>query len=190
MPFMDYVIPVYCIIGSAEVSSNLAKFDGLKYGYRSPNAKSLSEVYRLSRSEGFGLEAKRRIMLGSFVLSSGYYDAFYSKALKARALIKDAYDKLFKQFDMIISPVAPTTAYKIGENIDDPMKMYMGDIYTVSINLAGLPAAALPCGFDRQGLPVGFELIGDIFSVFKLINAARAFQQRTDYHTKKPAVKP
>jgi len=189
MPFMDYVIPVYCVIGFAELSSNLAKYDGLKYGYRSPNAKSLSEVYRLSRSEGFGLEAKRRIMLGSFVLSSGYYDAYYSKALKARALIKDAYDKIFKQFDMILSPVAPTTAYKIGENIDDPMKMYMGDIYTVSINLAGLPAIALPCGFDKQGLPVGFELIGDIFSENKLINAGRVFQKRTDFHTKRPGVK-
>jgi aspartyl-tRNA(Asn)/glutamyl-tRNA(Gln) amidotransferase subunit A len=187
MPMMDYMVPAYYIIACAEASSNLSRYDGLKYGYRSANARTLSEVYRLSRNEGFGLEVKRRIMLGSFVLSSGYYDAYYKKALQARALIKDAYNKLFEKFDMILSPVAPTTAYKLGENIGDPMKMYMGDIYTVSINLAGLPAAALPCGFDNQGLPIGFQLIGDAFAEHKLIHAARVFQSRTDYHTKRPS---
>jgi len=186
MPLMDYMIPTYYIIACAEASSNLSRYDGLKYGYRSSNAGSLSEVYRLSRSEGFGLEVKRRIMLGSFVLSSGYYDAYYKKALQVRALIKDAYTKLFTQFDMILSPVAPTTAYKIGDNISDPMKMYMGDIYTVSINLAGLPSVALPCGFDKQKLPIGFQLIGDAFSENKLIGAARVYQSRTDYHQKRP----
>jgi aspartyl-tRNA(Asn)/glutamyl-tRNA(Gln) amidotransferase subunit A len=186
MPLMDYIIHAYYIIACAEASSNLSRYDGLKYGYRSNNAKSLSEVYRLSRSEGFGLEVKRRIMLGSFALSSGYYDAYYKKALQVRALIKDAYNKLFERFDMIISPVAPTTAYKIGENIDDPMKMYMGDIYTVSINLASLPAIALPCGFNGQGLPVGFQLIGDAFSEKKLVTAARVYQCRTDHHLRKP----
>jgi len=186
MPLMDYMIPAYYIIACAEASSNLSRYDGLKYGYRSSNAGSLSEVYRLSRSEGFGLEVKRRIMLGSFVLSSGYYDAYYKKALQVRALIKDAYTKLFTQFDMILSPVAPTTAYKIGDNISDPMKMYMGDIYTVSINLAGLPSVALPCGFDKQKLPIGFQLIGDAFSENKLIGAARVYQSRTDYHQKRP----
>jgi aspartyl-tRNA(Asn)/glutamyl-tRNA(Gln) amidotransferase subunit A len=186
MPLMDYVIPTYYIIACAEASSNLSRYDGLKYGYRSANAKSLSEVYRLSRSEGFGLEVKRRIMLGSFVLSSGYYDAYYKKALQVRSLIKDAYTKLFSRFDMILSPVAPTTAYKIGDNIGDPIKMYMGDIYTVSINLAGLPSAALPCGFDSAGLPIGFQLIGDAFSENKIIDAARVFQKQTDYHLKKP----
>jgi aspartyl-tRNA(Asn)/glutamyl-tRNA(Gln) amidotransferase subunit A len=186
MPMMDYMVPAYYIIACAEASSNLSRYDGLKYGYRSANARTLSEVYRLSRNEGFGLEVKRRIMLGSFVLSSGYYDAYYKKALQARALIKDAYNKLFEKFDMILSPVAPTTAYKLGTHIGDPMKMYMGDIYTVSINLAGLPAAALPCGFDRQGLPIGFQLIGNSFSESKLVDAARVFQNRTDYHTKRP----
>jgi aspartyl-tRNA(Asn)/glutamyl-tRNA(Gln) amidotransferase subunit A len=187
MPLMDYMIPAYYIIACAEASSNLSRYDGLKYGYRSANAQSLSEVYRLSRNEGFGLEVKRRIMLGSFVLSSGYYDAYYKKALQVRALIKDAYTRLFTKYDMILSPVAPTTAYKIGDNIGDPMKMYMGDIYTVSINLAGLPSAALPCGFDTAGLPIGFQLIGDAFSENKIIDVARVFQNRTDYHKKKPA---
>jgi len=195
MPLMDYMIPTYYIIACAEASSNLSRYDGLKYGYRSSTASThsnatLSDVYRHSRSEGFGLEVKRRIMLGSFVLSSGYYDAYYKKALQTRALIKDAYSKLFRYFDMILSPVAPTTAYKLGENVDDPMKMYMGDIYTVSINLAGLPSVALPCGFDRQGLPVGFQLIGDAFCEQKLIAAGRAFQGRTGYHTKKPLTSP
>ncbi|MDR2701819.1 MAG: Asp-tRNA(Asn)/Glu-tRNA(Gln) amidotransferase subunit GatA [Spirochaetaceae bacterium] len=185
MPLMDYMVPAYYIIACAEASSNLSRYDGLKYGYRSSNAQSLSELYRLSRSEGFGLEVKRRIMLGSFVLSSGYYDAYYKKALQVRSLIKDAYKNLFTKYDMILSPVAPTTAYKIGENVGDPMKMYMGDIYTISINLAGLPAAALPCGFDRAGLPIGFQLIGDAFSENKLIGAARVYQGRTDYHEKK-----
>jgi len=186
MPLMDFMIPAYYIIACAEASSNLSRYDGLKYGYRSANAKTLSEVYRLSRSEGFGLEVKRRIMLGSFVLSSGYYDAYYKKALQTRTLIKEAYNRLFERFDMILSPVAPTTAYKIGENVSDPMKMYMGDIYTVSVNLAGLPAVALPCGFDGQGLPIGFQLVGNAFSEAKLVGAARVYQHRTDHHTKKP----
>jgi aspartyl-tRNA(Asn)/glutamyl-tRNA(Gln) amidotransferase subunit A len=182
MPFMDYMVPAYYIIACAEASSNLSRYDGLKYGYRSEGAKTISEVYSMSRSEGFGLEVKRRIMLGSFVLSSGYYDAYYKKALQVRALIKDAYAGLFKRFDMVLSPAAPTTAYRLGENVDDPIKMYMGDIYTVSVNLAGLPAVALPCGFDAQGLPIGMQLIGDAFSEGKLVKAARAYQRRTDYH--------
>jgi len=186
MPLMDYMIPAYYIIACAEASSNLSRYDGLKYGYRSTEAKTLSEVYRLSRSEGFGLEVKRRIMLGSFVLSSGYYDSYYKKALQTRALIKDAYNRLFERFDIILSPVAPTTAYRLGENVDDPMKMYMGDIYTVSVNLAGLPAVSLPCGFDEQGLPVGFQLVGDAFTEKKLVKIARVYQRRTFYHTKRP----
>jgi len=186
MPMMDYAVHAYYIIACAEASSNLSRYDGLKYGYRSKDAKTLSEVYRLSRSEGFGLEVKRRIMLGSFVLSSGYYDAYYKKALQVRALIKDAYNNLFSRFDMILSPVAPTAAYKIGENIDDPVKMYMGDIYTVSVNLAGLPAISLPCGFEKQGLPVGFQLIGNAFEEEKLVSTARVYQKHTIHHKRKP----
>ena len=186
MPLTEYMVPAYYVIASAEASSNLSRYEGVKYGSRSKAAKSLAEVYRLSRNEGFGLEVKRRIMLGSFVLSSGYYDAYYKKALETRALIKAEYERLFDQFDILLSPVAPTTAYKLGENLDDPMKMYMGDIYTVSVNLAGLPAVSLPCGFDRQGLPVGLQLVGNAFSEEELINAASTYQTLTDWHTKKP----
>ena len=186
MPLLEYMVPAYYIIACAEASSNLSRYDGLKYGYRSQGAETLSGVYRITRSEGFGLEVKRRIMLGSFVLSKGYYDAYYKKALQARYLIKEAYSRLYERFDMILAPVAPTTAYEIGQNVDDPVKMYMGDIYTVSVNLAGLPAVSLPCGLDRQGLPIGFQLIGDAFSEQKLVSAARAYQRRTDHHIKRP----
>ncbi|MCL1992065.1 MAG: Asp-tRNA(Asn)/Glu-tRNA(Gln) amidotransferase subunit GatA [Spirochaetes bacterium] len=189
MPMMDCMVHAYYIIACAEASSNLSRYDGLKYGFASEKAESLSELYKLSRSEGFGMEVKRRIMLGSFVLSSGYYDAYYRKALQARALVKEAYDGLFKRFDMILCPVAPTAAYKIGENLGDPLKMYMGDIYTVSVNLAGLPAAALPCGLGEAGLPAGFQLVADSFAEQKLVNAARVYQRRTDYHAKWPGGK-
>ena len=188
MPYTEYTVPAYYIIASAEASSNLSRYDGVKYGYRCKKATTLNDVYRMSRNEGFGLEVKRRIMLGSFVLSSGYYDAYYKKAYNVRTLIKSAYEKLFERFDMILSPVAPTTAYRLGEKIDDPMKMYMGDIYTVSANLAGLPAVSVPCGFDEQGLPVGLQLIGNQFCEAKLINAARVYQNITDWHSKRPGV--
>ena len=144
------------------------------------------EVYLTSRSEGFGMEVKRRIMLGSFVLSSGYYDAYYIKSLKVRGLIKKSFDEAFEKYDMILSPVAPTTAYKIGENSSDPLKMYLGDIYTVSVNLAGIPAVSVPCGFGSNGMPIGMQLIGNAFDESKLVRAAYAFQKETDFHTKKP----
>ena len=184
MPLMDYVVPAYYIIACAEASSNLSRYDGLKYGYRNADAKTLSELYKTSRSEGFGLEVKRRIMLGSFVLSSGYYDAYYKKALQVRGLICAAYTDIFTRFDMILSPVAPTVAYKIGENLDDPVKMYMGDIYTVSVNMAGLPAVALPCGTNDAGLPIGMQLIGPAFSEAKLIDAARVYETCTERNIK------
>ena len=186
MPYIELMIPAYYIIASAEASSNLSRYDGVKYGYRNESAKSLNDLYRMSRNEGFGMEVKRRIMLGSFVLSSGYFDAYYKKAADVRNLIISAYEKLFQSFDMILSPVTPGTAYKLGENINDPMKMYMGDIYTVSVNLAGLPALSIPCGFDEHGMPVGMQLIGNAFSEKKIINAAMEYQKITDWHKKRP----
>ncbi len=187
MPIVKYAIPAYYIIASAEASSNLSRYDGIKYGYRAENAADLLDLYTKTRSEGFGMEVKRRIMLGCFVLSSGYYDAYYRKALQAKALIKSAFDRAFEKYDLILGPVAPTTALKIGENLADPLKMYLGDIYTVMINLAGLPAASVPCGFDSNGMPVGMHLIGNYFDESKILGAAHAYQQVTDWHTRRPA---
>ncbi|MDR2966260.1 MAG: Asp-tRNA(Asn)/Glu-tRNA(Gln) amidotransferase subunit GatA [Treponema sp.] len=184
MPLMDYAVPAYYTIACAEGSSNLSRFDGLKYGHRSTDAKTLSEVYRLSRAEGFGMEVKRRLMLGSFVLASENYDAYYKKAMQARTLIKDAYINLFKKYDIILSPVAPTTAFKLGEA--DPLKIYTGGIFNVPVNLAGLPAVSLPCGFDNQGLPIGLQLVGKTFSEAKLIEVAQVYQGCTKHHTIKP----
>ena len=187
MPIVKYAIPAYYIIASAEASSNLSRYDGIKYGYRAENAADLLDLYTKTRSEGFGMEVKRRIMLGCFVLSSGYYDAYYRKALQAKALIISAFDRAFEKYDLILGPVAPTTALKIGENLADPLKMYLGDIYTVMINLAGLPAASVPCGFDSNGMPVGMHLIGNYFDESKILGAAHAYQQVTDWHTRRPA---
>ena len=178
---VDRAVPAYYIIACAEASSNLSRYDGIKYGF-SAAADNLAESYIKSRSEGFGMEVKRRIMLGSYVLSSGYFDAYYKKALQVRKMISDTFTKFLNRYDIILSPVAPTTAYKIGENISDPIKMYMGDVYTVSANLAGLPALAAPCGFDENNLPVGFQLIGAPFAEPVLVKAARAYQKNTDFH--------
>lgn len=186
MNIVDYAIPTYYVLACAEASSNLSRYDGIKYGYRKRDCEDLMEVYLTSRSEGFGMEVKRRIMLGSFVLSSGYYDAYYNKSLKVRGLIKKSFDEAFEKYDMILSPVAPTTAYKIGENSSDPLKMYLGDIYTVSVNLAGIPAVSVPCGFGSNGMPIGMQLIGNAFDESKLVRAAYAFQKETDFHIKKP----
>ena len=173
---VDYVIPSYYIIACAEASSNLERFDGVKYGYRSPEATELHEMYKKSRAEGFGEEVKRRILLGSFVLSAGYYDAYYLKALKAKGMIKKAFDDAFAKYDCILAPAAPTTAPKIGTSLSDPLQMYLSDIYTVAVNLAGLPAVSLPCGKDSQGLPVGMQIIGDCFQEKKILRAAAAFE--------------
>ena len=188
MSIVDYAIPTYYVLACAEASSNLSRYDGIKYGYRRKDCEDLLSVYYTSRSEGFGMEVKRRIMLGSFVLSSGYYDAYYNKSLKVRGLIKKSFDEAFASYDMIISPVAPTVAYKIGENSSDPLKMYLGDIYTVSVNLAGIPGVSVPCGFGKNNMPVGFQLIGDVFSEPKLVKAAYAFQQVTDFHKQRPEI--
>ncbi|MBO4981011.1 MAG: Asp-tRNA(Asn)/Glu-tRNA(Gln) amidotransferase subunit GatA [Lachnospiraceae bacterium] len=176
LSLVEYAIPTYYTIAAAEASSNLERFDGVKYGYRTKGVEDLHAMYKKTRSEGFGPEVKRRIMLGSFVLSSGYYDAYYLKALRVKALIKKAFDDAFSKYDMILGPVAPTTAPKLGESLSDPLKMYLGDIYTISVNLAGLPALSVPCGVDQKGLPIGVQLIGDCFQEKKLIRAAYTYE--------------
>ena len=178
---VEYAIPAYYVIACAEASSNLARFDGVKYGYRTKEYEGLHNMYKKTRSEGFGAEVKRRIMLGSFVLSSGYYDAYYLKALRTKALIKKEFDKAFEKYDIILGPAAPTTAPKLGESLKDPIQMYLGDIYTISVNLAGLPGISLPCGEDGNGLPIGLQLIGDCFEEKKIIRAAYAFEQTRNY---------
>ncbi|MGN0375177.1 MAG: Asp-tRNA(Asn)/Glu-tRNA(Gln) amidotransferase subunit GatA [Butyrivibrio sp.] len=177
LELVDYAIPTYYTIAAAEASSNLERFDGVKYGYRAKDYDGLHNMYKKTRSEGFGAEVKRRIMLGSFVLSSGYYDAYYLKALKVKALIKKAFDDAFSKYDLIVGPVAPTTAPKLGSSLSDPIKMYLGDIYTISVNLAGLPGISVPCGKDDKGLPIGMQLIGDCFKEKNLIRAAYAYEQ-------------
>ncbi|MDR0852445.1 MAG: Asp-tRNA(Asn)/Glu-tRNA(Gln) amidotransferase subunit GatA [Clostridiales Family XIII bacterium] len=192
LPLIEYAVPAYYIIACAEASSNLSRYDGIKYGYRSKNASDILETYYLSRSEGFGTEVKRRIMLGSFVLSSGYFDAYYKKALQVRGLIKGAFDAAFAQYDMLLGPVSPTPAYKIGGQISDPIAMYMADVYTVSVNLTGVPAIALPCGFtegvrgEGGGLPVGMQLIGKPQGEHEILTAAAAYQTVTSYHKRRP----
>ena len=181
LSLVEYAIPAYYTIACAEASSNLERFDGVKYGYRAKEYQGLHNMYKKSRSEGFGAEVKRRIMLGSFVLSSGYFDAYYLKALRTKALIKKAFDKAFEKYDIILGPAAPTTAPKLGESLSDPLKMYLGDIYTISVNLAGLPGISLPCGTDSKGLPIGLQLIGDCFAEKKLIRTAYAYEQTREY---------
>ena len=186
LSLVEYAIPAYYVIASAEASSNLARFDGVKYGYRTEEYEGLHNMYKKSRSEGFGPEVKRRIMLGSFVLSSGYYDAYYLKALRTKALIKQAFDKAFEKYDVILGPAAPTTAPKLGDSLSDPIKMYLGDIYTISVNLAGLPGLSMPCGTDSKGLPIGVQMIGDCFKEKNIIRAAYAFEQTRTY--RRPAM--
>ncbi|MGB4658864.1 MAG: Asp-tRNA(Asn)/Glu-tRNA(Gln) amidotransferase subunit GatA [Mobilitalea sp.] len=178
---VDFAVPSYYVIACAEASSNLSRFDGVKYGYRTPNFDNLLELYKNSRSEGFGDEAKRRIMIGAFVLSSGYYDAFYNKALKVRAIINQGFTKAFEKYDIILGPTAPATAPKIGDSLSDPLKMYLSDIYTVSVNLAGLPAVSIPCGRDLSGLPIGLQIIGRHFAEKDIIRAAYSFEQEMKY---------
>lgn len=177
LPLVEYALPIYYILSSAEASSNLARFDGVKYGYRAPDVEEIVDLYVQSRSQGFGSEVQRRIMLGTYVLSSGYYDAYYKKARAAQRRIKAEFAAAFEKCDVILTPVAPTTAYKLGEKTTDPLEMYAGDICTVSVNIAGLPAMVQPCGFDENQLPVGMQLIGPRFGEQKLLNAGLAFEQ-------------
>lgn len=174
---VEYAIPAYYTIADAEASSNLERFDGTKYGYRSASSEGLHDMYKKSRSEGFGAEVKRRIMLGSFVLSSGYYDAYYLKALRVKSMIRDAFNDAFSKYDVILGPVAPSTAPRLGESLTNPLKMYLSDIYTIAVNLAGLPAISIPCGKDKQGLPIGLHLIGNCFQEHKILQTAYTFEK-------------
>ena len=186
LPVMEDVVPAYYIIACAETSSNLSRFDGVKYGWRAQDYGDLGELYAKTRTQGFGTEVKRRILLGTFVLSSGYYDAYYKKALQTKAVIKAAFDGAFTKYDLLLTPVAPTTAPKLGESLSDPLKMYLSDIYTVSVNLAGLPGLSMPCGFDQKGLPIGAQLIGPALGDAAVLNAAYGYQLDTDYHRQTP----
>ena len=186
----DYALATYYIIACAEASSNLGRFDGIRYTYRSPEAKTLKEIYKKSRSEAFGAEVKRRIILGTYVLSSGYYDAYYKKAQQVRTLVMNEFNKAFEKYDVIVTPVSPTTAFKLGERSTNPMEMYLADICTVSVNIAGLPGISVPCGVDSQGLPIGMQIIGNKFSEETIIKAAYAFEQATNFRKKyKPTFK-
>ena len=182
LSLVEYAIPAYYVIASAEASSNLSRFDGVKYGYRTKDYTGLHDMYKKTRSEGFGPEVKRRIMLGSFVLSSGYYDAYYLKALRTKALIKKAFDDAFSKYDVIIAPASPATAPKLGESLSDPIQMYLGDIYTISVNLAGLPGITVPCRkMGKDNLPIGVQMIGDCFKEKNIIRAAYSYEQSREY---------
>ena len=188
LPNSRFSIPVYYVVALAECSSNLSRFDGVRFGHRCENPKDLTDLYQRSRSEGFGEEVKRRIMLGTYALSAGYYDAYYLKAQQVRRLIKQDFEKAFETVDIIAGPVTPEVAFKIGDKTDDPVSMYLQDIYTISLNLAGLPGMSIPAGFS-QGLPVGMQLIGNYFDEAKLLNAAHQFQQQSDWHLQTPEMK-
>ena len=188
LPHTEYAVPVYYIIATAEASSNLARFDGVQYGLRVEKTKNLIAMYKNTRGEGFGEEAKRRIILGTFALSHGYYDAYYLRALKVRTLIKQDFDQAFKECDCIITPTSPTAAFKIGEKIADPLKMYLSDIYTISANLAGIPALSVPCGFTKKGLPVGLQILAKPFDEEMLFRVSHTYEQNTQWHKMKPKI--
>ncbi len=188
MPHLDYAIAAYYVIATAEASSNLARYDGVHYGYRTAHAAEVLEVYTKSREEALGTEVKRRIMLGTYALSSGYYDAYYLKALKVRNLIRGDFTAAFANCDCLMMPVAPTTAFKIGEKVADPLQMYLADIYTIAVNLAGVPGISIPAGQDDQGLPIGLQIIAPAFAEEKVLRIARMFETQTDWHTQAPAV--
>jgi aspartyl-tRNA(Asn)/glutamyl-tRNA(Gln) amidotransferase subunit A len=185
LPHTQYAVAVYYIIATAEASSNLSRYDGMRFGHRA-SAKDLTELYQLTREEGFGPEVKRRILLGTYALSAGYYDAYYRKAQQVRRLIKNEFDEVLGRCDLVVTPTAPTTAFRIGEKTEDPLQMYLSDIYTISVNLAGLPALSLPCGFDRQAMPIGLQIIGRPFGESAILRLAHAYEQCTTWHKRKP----
>jgi aspartyl-tRNA(Asn)/glutamyl-tRNA(Gln) amidotransferase subunit A len=188
LPMTEYAIAAYYLIATAEASSNLARYDGVRYGYRAAKEKGLLEMYLKTRQEGFGPEVKRRIMLGTYALSAGYYDAYYGKAQSVRTLIKRDFDEAFKDVDVIVTPTMPTPAFKLGEKIQDPLQMYLSDIFTISVNLAGVPAIVVPCGMSTAKLPIGLQIIGRPFEEDKIIRAAYAYEQATAWHLKKPTL--
>jgi aspartyl-tRNA(Asn)/glutamyl-tRNA(Gln) amidotransferase subunit A len=186
LPHSEYAIATYYIIAPAEASANLARYDGVRYGFRAEGAEDLIDMYKKTRSQGFGDEVKRRIMLGTYALSSGYYDAYYLKAQKVRTLIKSDFDRAFEKVDVIITPTSPTPAFKIGERTTDPLQMYLSDIFTTPANLAGLPGMSMPCGLTNSGLPIGLQLLAAPFAEEKILRVAYTFEQNTDHHQKKP----
>ncbi|SDC09202.1 aspartyl/glutamyl-tRNA(Asn/Gln) amidotransferase subunit A [Pelagirhabdus alkalitolerans] len=189
LPHSKYAVAAYYLIASSEASANLARFDGVRYGVRSENATNMIDMFKMTRSEGFGEEVKRRIMLGTFALSSGYYDAYYKKAQKVRTLIKQDFDKVFEDYDVVVGPTAPTTAFKVGEKTDDPLTMYANDVLTIPVNLAGVPGISVPCGFSEEtGLPFGLQIIGKHFDEQTIYQAAYAYEQATDHHKKQPSL--
>jgi aspartyl-tRNA(Asn)/glutamyl-tRNA(Gln) amidotransferase subunit A len=188
LPHTQYAVAIYYIICTAEASSNLARYDGVKYGLRSKGYRDLIELYTKTRAEGFGKEVKRRIILGTYVLSAGYYDAYYRKASQVRTLMRNDFEEAFREVDVIISPTAPTPAFRIGEKVEDPLQMYLSDIHTIPVNLAGIPGLSVPCGFSHENLPIGLQIMGRHFDEGMLLRAAYTFEQRTDFHIKKPPI--
>jgi aspartyl-tRNA(Asn)/glutamyl-tRNA(Gln) amidotransferase subunit A len=186
LPHTEYAVAAYYIVATAEASSNLARYDGIRYGFRAHGAKDLADLYEKSRQTGFGEEVKRRIMLGTYGLSAGYYDAYYLKALKVRRLIKEDFDKAFEKVDAVLTPTSPSVAFKIGEKIQDPLRMYLSDIYTISANLSGIPAISFPCGFSKENLPIGLQLMASPFNEEVLFQISSNFQKITDYHLMTP----
>jgi aspartyl-tRNA(Asn)/glutamyl-tRNA(Gln) amidotransferase subunit A len=186
LPHTDYCLAVYYIVAPSEASSNLARYDGVKYGYRSQENRELMEMYKKTRSEGFGAEVKRRIMLGTYALSSGYYDAYYKKASQVRSLIKRDFDEAFKTCDAIVTPTSPTPAFKVGERTDDPLQMYLSDIFTISANLAGIPGISVPCGYTKNGLPIGVQFLASHFEEGKLLQVAHAYEKSSGVKKRRP----
>jgi len=186
LPHTDYAVATYYLVAPAEASSNLARYDGAHYGHRSAAGEDIVEMFSRSRSEGFGPEVQRRILLGTYALSAGYYDAYYLKAAKVRRLIKQDFDRAFERVDCLMGPVAPVLPFRIGEKVDDPLAMYLADVYTIPVNLAGIPGVSIPCGFSTGGLPIGLQIVGPAFSEDRLLRVAWAYQQATDFHRRIP----
>ncbi|HEY9616225.1 MAG TPA: amidase family protein, partial [Microcoleaceae cyanobacterium] len=185
-PRFRYGLPTYYIIAPSEASANLARYDGVKYGYRTEQAENLMDMYTKTRAQGFGSEVKRRIMIGTYALSAGYYDAYYLKAQKVRTLIKQDFEQAFEQVDVLVSPTAPTTAFKAGEKTEDPLSMYLSDLMTIPVNLAGLPGMSIPCGFDAQGLPIGLQIVANVLREDLIFQVAHAYEQATEWHQRSP----